>query len=106
MSASLANLLLSACLNTGIKLRCSLYLQVGAIPVLIAGAISFTNDILTIIVPPGVPGQIIDNSTAAAGYAIGIAGMAILIELLFLLLRFLNIGIINIKITIFLIAVS
>ncbi len=84
-------------------------MQVGAIPVLVTGAISLTNDILTFTLPPGInvdTNDVQDFASTAAGYSIGIAGMAILIELLIILLRFLNIGIINLKINIFLFAVS
>ena len=46
------------------------------------------------------------NTYGSAGFVVGIAALAIIIELLFIIVRICNIGLINLKVKIFLIIVS
>ena len=46
------------------------------------------------------------NTYGSAGFVIGIAALAIIVELLFIIVRICNIGLINLKVKIFLIIVS
>lgn len=46
------------------------------------------------------------NTYGSAGWVIGIAGLAIIFEILLVILRFCNIGLVNLKIKIFLMIVS
>ena len=46
------------------------------------------------------------NMYGSAGFVIGIAALAIIVELLFIIVRICNIGLINLKVKIFLIIVS
>ena len=82
-------------------------MQVGAIPVLTASAIVLSSDLLKL--PSSIrvllsDPDTIDGTVGAAGYAVGLAAMAILIDLLVIFFLFSNIAII--KIIIFPIAVS
>ena len=46
------------------------------------------------------------NTYGSAGFVIGIAALAIIVELLFIIVRICNVGLINLKVKIFLIIVS
>ena len=46
------------------------------------------------------------NTYGSAGFVVGIAALAIIMELLFIIVRICNIGLINLKVKIFLIIVS
>lgn len=90
------------------KIKTSL-LQIGSLPALIAAAVSLS-DASSVDVESPVNNQSDDGVSLAAvygtnGFVIAFAILAILLEVLLIVVRFCNIGIVNIKIKVFLVIV-
>ena len=97
-------------------------IQVGALPALIAAAIALEHanddDVDDAIDAGDGLARFTDGETGddledlqeetfgAAGFIVGIAALAIIVEFLMIILRFCNVGLINLKINIFLIVVG
>lgn len=81
--------------------------QVGSLPALVAAAVAIGfvagDDQLRQAVDASL---VSPNTYGSAGFVVGIAALAIIMELLFIIVRICNIGLLNLKVKIFLIIVS
>ena len=96
---------------TEVYITCNLFsAQVGSLPALIAAAVAVGyvagDASLRATVNQTDASLVSPNTYGSAGFVIGIAALAIIMELLFIIVRICNIGLINLKVKIFLIIVS
>ena len=86
--------------------------QVGSLPALVSAAVAIgyvagDASVSESLNQNGTTASLISPDTyGSAGFVVGIAALAIIMELLFIIVRICNIGLINLKVKIFLIIVS
>ena len=97
--------------NILVYVSLSLRTQAGSLPALVSAAVAIgyvrgDASVSESLNQNGTTASLITNTYVSAGFVVGIAALAIIVELVFIILRILNIGWINLKVKIFLIIVS